>query len=106
MALLVGTVLSAAPLAFSMVNAGGALDNAKKLCERGLEPVLMHSGHEGMTRKERKDAAVIGDTVGDPLKDACGPVVNVLMKLSAVLALVFVDAFFAVAGGRGLVAHV
>lgn len=44
---------------------------------------------EWKVRKEMKDAAVVGDTVGDPLKDTSGPAINILVKLSAITSLVF-----------------
>jgi Na+/H+-translocating membrane pyrophosphatase len=47
-------------------------------------------------------AAVVGDTVGDPFKDTSGPALNIVMKLMAVLSLVFADTFFAINGGSGL----
>lgn len=47
-------------------------------------------------------AAVVGDTVGDPFKDTSGPALNIVMKLMAVLSLVFADTFYAVKGGSGL----
>ena len=94
LALLVGTILSGTQLAIMMSNAGSALDNAKKLCETFSE---MTAGRE---------ACVVGDTVGDPLKDACGSALNVLMKLQAVLSLVFLDALFAISHGKGLAFHV
>ena len=94
LSLLVGTVLSGIQLALFMCNTGGALDNAKKLCE--ADP-LFAAGRE---------ASIVGDTVGDPMKDACGNALNTLMKLQAIMSLVMLDAFFAIANGKGLSAHV
>jgi len=47
-------------------------------------------------------AAVVGDTVGDPFKDTSGPALNIVMKLMAVLSLVFADTFYAFNQGNGL----
>jgi len=70
-----------------MSNTGGAWDNAKKYIESGK-----FRNKAGEVRKKHSDehhAAVIGDTVGDPLKDTSGPSLNILIKLMAILSLVF-----------------
>ncbi|MBL0691489.1 MAG: V-type H(+)-translocating pyrophosphatase [SAR324 cluster bacterium] len=86
---LMGSLLVSAGLAVTQTNAGGAWDNAKKYIEKGF------LGGKG---SDAHKAAVIGDTVGDPFKDTSGPSLNILMKLSAILSLVFVP-FFAKYGG-------
>jgi len=78
--LLVGSLLSGLVLALSSANSGGAWDNAKKYIETGV-----HGGKGSEAHK----AAVVGDTVGDPFKDTSGPSLNILMKLMAILSLVF-----------------
>lgn len=73
-------------MAVSASNTGGAWDNAKKYIEAGLmtsDGVVVKKG------TEIHKAAVIGDTVGDPLKDTSGPSLNILIKLMAILSLVF-----------------
>lgn len=80
----VGATISGGLLAIFMINAGGALDNAKKLIETGLY------GGKG---SEAHKAAVVGDTVGDPLKDTAGPSLHIFVKLVTIVALTFV-AFF------------
>jgi K(+)-stimulated pyrophosphate-energized sodium pump len=82
--LLAGTTLSGALLALMMANAGGAWDNAKKYIEAGA-----HGGKGSDAHK----AAVVGDTVGDPFKDTSGPGINILIKVTAVVALVFAPWF-------------
>ncbi|MBQ9938473.1 MAG: sodium/proton-translocating pyrophosphatase, partial [Oscillospiraceae bacterium] len=67
-------------MAIFMSNTGGAWDNAKKYIERG--------NHGGKGSKQHK-AAVVGDTVGDPLKDTAGPSLNILIKLCSVVSIVF-----------------
>ena len=47
-------------------------------------------------------AAVVGDTVGDPMKDTSGPSLNILMKLMTIISLVFAEYFWAINNGRGL----
>ena len=63
-----------------MANAGGAWDNAKKYVELG---------NHGGKGSEAHEAAVVGDTVGDPFKDTSGPSLNILIKLMAMVSLVF-----------------
>ncbi|MGY6588677.1 MAG: V-type H(+)-translocating pyrophosphatase [Wenzhouxiangella sp.] len=87
--LLLGSLLVGGGLAISSSNSGGAWDNAKKYIEKG------HLGGKGT---EAHKAAVVGDTVGDPLKDTSGPSLNILIKLMAILSLVFVP-FFVQYGG-------
>merc|ERR1712066_1079062 len=76
--LLIGILVSGVQMAISMSNTGGAWDNAKKFVEK-----------EGAKGSEQHRNAVIGDTVGDPLKDTSGPAINIVMKLSAIISLVF-----------------
>merc|ERR1719248_427026 len=76
--LLSGALVSGVQMAISMSNTGGAWDNAKKYIEA--------SGAKG---SEQHKNAVTGDTVGDPLKDTSGPALNILVKLSAIISLVF-----------------
>ena len=78
--LLVGSIAAGALLALMMANAGGAWDNAKKYIEAGA-----HGGKGS----EAHHAAVVGDTVGDPFKDTSGPSLNILLKLMAIVAVVF-----------------
>ena len=87
--ILAGSLVSGGVLAISSANSGGAWDNAKKYIEKG------NLGGKGT---ETHKAAVVGDTVGDPLKDTSGPALNILIKLSAILSLVFVP-FFIQYGG-------
>ncbi|MFH1783852.1 MAG: sodium-translocating pyrophosphatase [bacterium] len=78
---LVGSLVSGVPLAIFLANSGGAWDNAKKYIEEG------HLGGKG---SDVHKASVIGDTVGDPFKDTSGPSLNILLKLMAVVSLVFI----------------
>jgi K(+)-stimulated pyrophosphate-energized sodium pump len=86
---LVGSLVTGGVLAIASSNSGGAWDNAKKYIE---------AGNLGGKGSEVHKAAVVGDTVGDPLKDTSGPSLNILIKLSAILSLVFAP-FFVQYGG-------
>lgn len=77
--LLVGVTASGVVLAIFMANSGGAWDNAKKMIE---------TGEKGGKGSEAHKAAIVGDTVGDPLKDTAGPSLNILIKLMAIVSLV------------------
>lgn len=101
--LLAGALVSGVQMAISMSNTGGAWDNAKKYIEAGRSAEAQELGPKG---SDAHKAAVIGDTVGDPLKDTSGPSLNILIKLMAVESLVFAP-FFAselCGGGEGMVA--
>jgi len=95
--LLVGSLVASVQLAISMSNSGGAWDNAKKYIEKASPD----SDLKGKGSEIHK-AAVVGDTVGDPFKDTSGPALNIVMKLMAVLSLVFADTFYAFNDGCGL----
>ncbi|KAF3664942.1 Pyrophosphate-energized vacuolar membrane proton pump 1 [Capsicum annuum] len=93
--LLAGSLVSGVQVAISASNTGGAWDNAKKYIEAGATEHARTLGPKG---SDAHKAAVIGDTVGDPLKDTSGPSLNILIKLMAVESLVFAP-FFATHGG-------
>ncbi len=95
--LLVGSLIASVQLAISMSNSGGAWDNAKKYIEKASPD----SDLKGKGSDIHK-AAVVGDTVGDPFKDTSGPALNIVMKLMAVLSLVFADTFYAFNKGGGI----
>ncbi|MDD1669243.1 MAG: sodium-translocating pyrophosphatase, partial [Methanomicrobiales archaeon] len=81
---LVGSIASGFIVAIMMANAGGAWDNTKKYIEQG------HLGGKGSFAHK---AAVTGDTVGDPFKDTAGPALNILLKLMAIVSVVFAPLF-------------
>jgi K(+)-stimulated pyrophosphate-energized sodium pump len=78
--MLAGSIVAGFLLAIFMANAGGAWDNAKKYIELG------NFGGKG---SDPHAAAVTGDTVGDPFKDTSGPAINILLKLMAIVSLIF-----------------
>ena len=82
--LLAGSLVTGFLLAIFMSNAGGAWDNAKKFIE---------SGAFGGKGSESHKAAIIGDTVGDPFKDTAGPAMNIVIKVMAIVSLIFASAF-------------
>ena len=84
--LLIGTLLSGIMLALFTANSGGSWDNAKKLVETG--------GVEGHGKgSETHNSTIIGDTVGDPLKDTVGPSLDILIKIMSVVSLIGVSIF-------------
>ncbi|MGA2522924.1 MAG: sodium-translocating pyrophosphatase [Candidatus Bathyarchaeia archaeon] len=83
-AFVIGATISAVPLALFMNTGGGAWDNAKKFIE---------TGKYGGKGSPAHAAAVVGDTVGDPLKDTAGPSLHVLIKLLSTLSIVFIPLF-------------
>jgi K(+)-stimulated pyrophosphate-energized sodium pump len=92
--LLAGGLTAGFALAVMMANSGGAWDNAKKFIEEG-----QYGGKGSPAHK----AAVIGDTVGDPLKDTSGPSLNILIKLMSMVSVVFAGLIIAFDNGQGLV---
>ncbi len=90
--MLAGALVSGFVLAIMMSNAGGAWDNAKKYIE---------ADNHGGKGSEAHKAAVVGDTVGDPLKDTSGPSVNILIKLLSMVSIVFASAVV-MFGGMGI----
>jgi len=77
---LIGAIASGFIIAVMMANAGGSWDNAKKWIEIG------HFGGKG---SDAHKAGVVGDTVGDPMKDTAGPSLNIMIKLMSIISLVF-----------------
>lgn len=77
--LLMGGMTTGFTLASMLNNAGGAWDNAKKFIERG---------NYGGKKSENHKASIVGDTVGDPFKDTCGPAMNILIKLMSMVSVV------------------
>jgi len=76
---LTGSIVVGFLLALFMTNSGGAWDNAKKLIE---------AGNFGGKNSQAHKAAIVGDIIGDPLKDVAGPALNILIKLMAIIAII------------------
>ena len=74
-----GALICCVMMALMMANDGGAWDNAKKYVEKG------NLGGKG---SDVHTAVVVGDTVGDPLKDTSGPAMNILINVMAIVSLV------------------
>lgn len=85
--LLAGNTVTGFVLAVMMANSGGAWDNAKKYIE---------SGAHGGKGSDQHKAAVVGDTVGDPFKDTSGSSINILIKLTSMVSIVFAGLIVAV----------
>lgn len=81
---LAGIIVSGQLLAVFMSNAGGAWDNAKKLIEDEPSSIAKNTGKGS----ERHKASVVGDTVGDPLKDTAGPALNPMIKVVNMVAVI------------------
>jgi len=85
--MLAGATMSGFLLAVFMSNSGGAWDNAKKFIEG------KNLGENKGKGTEYHKAAVVGDTVGDPLKDTSGPALNILIKMMSLISLIFAGSF-------------
>jgi len=111
--LLAGAIASGVQMAISSSNTGGAWDNAKKYISKGAmddiirkeEPETVSGGKVATKKSQIFKAAVTGDTVGDPLKDTSGPALNILMKLMAIISVVFAPLFLSVNEGGGLISY-
>ena len=94
---LAGLILSGQLLAVFMNNAGGAWDNAKKLVEDEPSDPANNTGKGS----ERHKASVVGDTVGDPMKDTAGPALNPMIKVANLVALIVAPVVVQYKGAEG-----
>ncbi len=90
--MLAGALVTGVLMALFMANAGGAWDNAKKAIEQNHIPGAKKGD-------DAHDAAVIGDTIGDPFKDTSGPSLNILIKLMSIVAVVLAGTGELTSGG-------
>ena len=81
---LAGAILVSQLMAVFMSNAGGAWDNCKKTIEDEVKDVALNTGKGS----ERHKAGVVGDTVGDPLKDTAGPALNPMIKVVNLVSVI------------------
>jgi K(+)-stimulated pyrophosphate-energized sodium pump len=91
---LAGIIVSGQLLAVFMANAGGAWDNAKKTIEDEPRDLAANTGKGS----ERHKASVVGDTVGDPLKDTAGPALNPMIKVVNLISLIIAPIIVALRG--------
>ncbi len=99
---LAGIIMSGQLLAVFMANAGGAWDNAKKSVEDEPRDLAANTGKGS----ERHKASVVGDTVGDPLKDTAGPALNPMIKVVNLISLLAAPIIVKYAGNPGITRYV